>query len=129
MANENLNGMSPFSLPASTAVGQYEAVTVNGSGVAVHPADGGPIIGVTRAVQSSGSTSATPVASIYPPGSIAKLKFAASTVSVGDQFAVSTAGLGTAVAAGEISNGIVVAGSSGAANRVLSVLITPIGTT
>ena len=126
MSYENLNGLSPFTLPAaSTSIGAFEAVTMSGGNVD-HPTDGAAILGVTRSVDDSTSN---PLAAIYPPGSIAKLKFAASTVSAGDQFAVSTAGLGTAVAAGEYSQGFVVAGSSGGANRVLSVLLSPIGTT
>lgn len=127
MSAENLLGGLPHSMPAaSTSLAAFEAVTINGSGQCDHPVAGAPIIGVIRAIDDS---TTTPMASIYPPGSIAKLKFAASTVGVGDQFAVSTAGLGIAVGAGNYSAGFVMAGSSGSANRVLSVLLSNIGTT
>lgn len=126
--NENLNGLTPFTLVASTAVGQFEAVSWNGSAV-VHPASGARITGVVRTLESSGSTSSTPVATLYPPGSIAIVKAAGSTVSAGDFVSFSTAGYAKALASGDYCAGQVIAGSSGSTGRYLSVLIAPYGTT
>lgn len=127
--NENLNGMTPFTVTASAGLTAYRGVALNAAGLAVKPAAGAPIVGVIREVTSSTASGYTPVAALYTNGMIAKMEATASTVSVGDLVAVSTAGQAVALQAGNYAIGTVVAGSSGAAGRILSVLLAPIGTT
>ena len=127
--NENLNGMTPFTMTASTGLRQYRAVAVNTSGVAAEPTAGASIVGVIRHLTESTASGHTPTVALYTNGMIAKMEATASTVAVGDNVQVSTAGEAIALASGGYAIGTVVAGSSGAANRILSVLLAPIGTT
>ena len=85
-----------------------------------------PVIGVLVSSGTTGSTSDR-YGTVQIAG-VAKIAIAsASTVAVGDS--ISASSRGSAVAASGHRVGIVVDGTSGAADRVLSVLIAPIGTT
>lgn len=128
MAFENLNGMTPFSVDATTGLLQYQAVAIGANG-AVAPTDGAAIGGVIRSSGTTASTSTGGVVALYVNGMVAKVLAAGSTMAVGDQCSVSTAGRVTALAAGDYAIGHVVGGSSGSTDRVLSVLLAPIGTT
>jgi hypothetical protein len=129
MATENMNGMAPFSLvAASTGLARYRAVTVNSAGKAAYPALGAPIAGVLRK-GSTHSTRDDQICEIYPIGSIAKMAAGASTMAAGEFVAASSVGYAVAATGGAHRIGQIVAGSSGAAGRVLSVLLGNIGTT
>lgn len=60
---------------------------------------------------------------------ISKVRATASTLSQGDLCAASSAGFAVPAVAGDYVVGRVMHGSSGGANRVLTVLIQPVGTT
>lgn len=131
MAYEHLMGMNPWTATASTGLRQYRFVIVNGSGNAAYPTStaGVAVDGVIRGYGTTGSTSDSQVVSVYPMGSIAMVEAAASTMAAGDLVQASSVGQAEPLTAGAYCVGRVVAGSSGAANRVLSIRIENIGTT
>lgn len=114
-------------LPGTTGLVQYQAVIVNSAGRAAKPGStaGIAVVGVT---QVSSSANDVPV-TVALTGSITKIKAAASTLSAGDQFQCSSAGRAEPLTAGAYSCGYVVSGSSGGADRVLTVALMAIGTT
>jgi hypothetical protein len=126
MSYENLAGMNPITLPATTGLPQYSLVGLNGSGELVAATTGAPIVGVAH----DGTTDSTArnACKIYPVGCIAPVKFVSDTAAAGDYVTVGAGGL---AASGNGSTewviGRVVRGSSGGANRVLSVLLTNSG--
>lgn len=130
MANENWLGKTPWTVEATTGLRQYRGVAISTAGLAAHP--GGStegIVGVTYNVTESTVSGYTTVASLYSVGMIAKMEATSSTLSVGDLVSCSTAGEALFSAAGDFTIGIVTSGSSGGANRVLSVMLTMQGST
>lgn len=127
MAIEHMMGQDPWTLPASTGIAAFRFVTMSGGNAALATSGTASVIGVTT-IGTTGSTSDSSVG-IYPLGSVAKVTAPASTVAKGDKVSCSTAGQVAALGAGDFEVGIVVAGSSGGAGRVLSVLLTNAGTT
>lgn len=127
MSYSNLAGMNPVTLPATTGLIQNTFVSINASGLLIKASTSAPIIGVTH----DGTTSSTSrnACKIYPVGTIAPVKALSSTVAVGDRVSCSTAGLIMGAVAGSTTYcvGTVVKGTSGAANRVLSVMLSNIG--
>jgi hypothetical protein len=126
MSYENLAGMNPITLPATTGLPQYTLVGLNGSGQLVAATTGAPVVGVTH----DGTTDSTArnACKIYPVGCVAPVQFAASTVKAGDFVTVGASGLADdGNGSTEWVIGQVVRGSSGGANRVLSVLLTNSG--
>jgi len=116
-----------FTLPASANLStfQYTFVTVDAAGEAGPPATTGEaILGVLQ----NKPTVQGQAASIMVNG-ISKITAPASTLAEGDLCEASTAGQAIPLAAGGNAVGRIVSGSSGGAGRVLSVLITPYGST
>lgn len=129
MAFEQLNGMSPYTLvAASTGLAQYRFCTVSSTGGAAYPAVGQPVVGVLRS-GSTGSTRDGTACEVYPPGTIAKVAAVSSTLSAGDSCIATSVGYADVAGAGEYAVGKVIKGSSGGTGRILSVLLTNIGTT
>jgi hypothetical protein len=123
------NGINPFpAVAASTGLPQYTLVAITSTGGVDHPTAGAPVSGVLY-TGSTYSTNDSQVCDVMPPGAIVKVKAAASTLGVGDGCAATTAGTVTVLAGGDYRIGTVFAGSSGGANRVISVLLDNIGTT
>ena len=116
-----------FTLPAAAnlSTSQYTFMTIDAGGEAFLPATTGEaILGVLQ----NKPTVQGQAASIMVNG-ISKITAPASTVSNGDLVEASTLGQAIALAAGGNAVGRIVGGSSGGAGRVLSVLITPYGST
>jgi len=105
---------------------KYKGVVVNSSGHAVVPATTdvtGLVIGTLY--QETGSTSAAGVEAVtVGHGPIIKVNMAASTLAAGDSIGFSTAGLGIAPTTDGAAFGTIVAGSSGAAGRIVTVIRT-----
>lgn len=116
-------GQIIVSLPTtSTGLAQYRFCTVNTNGYVAYPATLGPTIGVLQD-GTTGSTHHPTVVRVAIAG-ISKLAMSsASTKSVGDLVAASSHGSGWAMTAAAVPAGMIVSGSSGGANRVVSVLI------
>lgn len=114
----------------STGLRQYRAVTMSGSKVG-KPSAGAPIVGILVDQGTTGvaaSAAARRRVAVQMAG-VAKIEATSSTLKAGAQWATSTAGEAIPVAAGHYSQGFVISGSSGGANRILTVSIQPIGTT
>ena len=104
---------------------QFRFMTLDSNGKAAKPVGStGPIYGVLQ-----NKPDADGIAATIMTNGISKMTTIASTLSVGDLVASSTAGEPIAVGAGDFTVGRVVRGSSGGAGRVLSIQIEPIGTT
>ena len=103
---------------------QFRFMTLDSAGEAAKPAEGVPIYGVLQ-----NKPDAQGIAATIMTNGISKMTTIASTVSVGDLVATSTAGEPIAVTSGDFTVGRVVRGSSGGAGRFLSIQIEPIGTT
>lgn len=112
----------------STNLEQFTFVGMNTSGQVVRPSAGAPIVGVLQNKPNSNGTDDGPAASVMLNG-VSKIKAPASTLSIGDLVATSTAGYAIPPSAGHYTVGRIVNGSSGGAGRILSVQIDPIGTT
>lgn len=108
----------------STTLVQFTFVTLDASGQAVVATNGASVYGVLQ----NKPTLAGQAASIMLDG-ISKVLAHGSTVASGDLISASTVGYAAALSAGDYAVGRVVAGSSGSTGRVLSVQITPVGTT
>lgn len=117
----------PNTFTASTGLRQWRAV-VNGASVVAYPAAGAPVDGVIVSEGSTGSTDASQVVAVQSYG-VVQIEASASTLSKGDLCAASSVGYAVPSSAGDYVIGRVVSGSSGAANRRVSVLLLPIGTT
>lgn len=83
----------------------------------------GVLYGRTSTTSAAG-TQAVPIAI----SGVVKLRMAASTLAAGQYVASSTAGLGIAPTTDAYVAGLIVAGSSGAANRVVTVQLHAFGT-
>ena len=129
MAVDYKNGLNGFPMiAASTGIPQYRFVAITSTGGAGYPAAGAPVAGVSYD-GSTASTRAGQVITVMPPGGVWKVACSASTLAVGDAVAASSVGYAVPTSAGDYRVGTVVAGSSGAANRIVSVLVDNIGTT
>lgn len=104
----------------------YKFVVIDSSGHVVDPASTntanvvGTLYGYTSTTSAAGSE-AVPVAI----GPVLKVQMAASTISLGQVIAASSAGFGAVPTTDHPGFGIVIEGSSGAAGRVCTVLRTP----
>ncbi len=128
MAYEKIGITDTYTL--STGIRQYRGVRLTSTGIA-YPSGSTARLACLGILISSGSTSSTSVdrvGTVQITG-IAKIEAASSTLSKGDAYAVSTAGQAVEVTATDFAMGRVVAGSSGGANRILSVTIQPLGST
>lgn len=114
-------------LPGTTGISQYQAVIVNSAGRAAKPSStaGIAVLGVAQVASTATDNAVT----IALPGSVTKILAASSTLAAGDQFQCSSAGRAEPLTAGAYSMGYVVSGSSGGADRVITVALSPIGTT
>lgn len=131
MAFENLMGMNAWTADASTGMRRYRFIKMNTDGTVGYPSStaGVAVDGVIRGEGTTGSTASGQAVAVYPMGSIALVEAAASTMAVGDLVQASSVGQAEPLTAGAYAVGRVIAGSSGAANRVLSIRIENIGTT
>lgn len=112
-----------ISLPcATTGLVRYKFVDISTAGNVIHPLANGQTIGVIQD-GTTGSTVDPTNVSVMISGVSKVAVTSASTVGVGEVVGVTTAGSPTAMAAASIPAGRVIAGTSGAANRVLTVLI------
>ncbi len=131
MAWEN---QGPFiTILPTTGLRQFRFVKVNTAGLLAYPnasTVGEPVIGVLVSAGTTGSTVDPVKGATVQIYGVAKVEAKSSTVAVGDLISASTVGLvDSSSNANDYKVGIVVAGSSGGANRILSVLLSPIGTT
>jgi hypothetical protein len=109
-------------LAASTTLTQYTFKDIGTDGRLLDPAGStAPIFGVLQNKPTADQAGTVMISGI------SKVIATASTLAAGDLCASSTDGEAIPVAAGDFIVGRVVGGSSGGAGRVLSVEITPIG--
>ena len=131
MAWEADNG-NVVSLNASTGLRQYRFVTMKDGGNVGYPTGstvGQPVIGVIVSEGTTGSTRDPQAVAVAYAG-VVKVEAEASTLTAGAWVSASTVGRAQpATNAGDARVGIVVGGSSVAANHVLSVLLVPYGST
>jgi len=125
----------PISLPATTGLRQYRFVTMSstGSGRVKYPNGstvGQYVLGAIEGEGTTGSTRDVSVAIESRRGHVVKIEAEASTLSAGNYCSASTVGRAQpATNAGDYICGFIVSGSSGGANRVLSVMLLDIGST
>ncbi len=117
----------------TTGLRQFRFVKVNTSGLLAYPSASSVGTGITGVLVSNGTTGSTvdPVkgATVQIYG-VAKVEAKSSTVAVGDWITASSAGqVDSSSNAGDVVVGQVVAGTSGGANRMLSVLLKMGGST
>lgn len=112
-------------LPAAVDLSarQFTFVTVSSTGGAATPTDGASVFGVLQNKPTSG------LAATIMINGVSKITNPASTVAVGDIIASTTAGQPVGLGSGDYAVGRIVEGSSGGADRILSVSIESIGTT
>lgn len=125
MAYEIPGKMITLPAGADLSSSQYLFVTADTSGNAVLPGstEGVSILGVLQNKPTSGQA-----ASVMIDG-VSKVRAISSTVAAGDIIAASSAGYAVATVTGDNAVGHILAGTSGGLDRVLTVHITPIGTT
>lgn len=126
MAYEILGTGDLVTLRASTTLATHQfkfVINTGASGAALPGAVGGSVFGVlqNKPLDDEAGTIAI--------SGVSKVRATASTLAQGDLCAASSAGYAIPLGAGHYAVGRVVEGSSGAVDRVLSVLISPIGTT
>lgn len=105
----------------TTGIRQYQFIDVSTAGRAIHPVVNGQTIGVTQ----TGTTGSTidPTSITIMVNGVSKLAVvSASTVGVGEVVGTSTRGSAIPMVAASIPAGRVIAGTSGGAGRVVSVL-------
>lgn len=118
-----------YSMPAATTgIAKYRFVTGNAGSVSYPAAGGLGVIGATLTTFSSATTSTGRWGTVATQG-IVKVSAPSSTLALGDRCSASTLGQAVPLSAGYNELGTVVQGSSGGAGRVLSVLLTFMGTT
>lgn len=130
MAYEKIGNTDTYAL--STGLRQYRFVRLNSSTGLQYPSGSTVGLAVLGVLISSGSTSSTAVNKVGTVqfDGIAKVEAAASTLAVGDVVSASSIGQAQpATNAGDFVVGRIVSGSSGAANRIVSVLLQPLGST
>lgn len=116
-------GQTIVSLPCNTTgLKPYKFVTVDASGYVTYPANAAGAIGILQG-GTTGSTN-VPVGVPVAIAGISKLAIStASTVGAPDLVMSSSVGSALAMTAAGVVSGKIVRGSSGGANRVVSVLI------
>ncbi len=111
-----------FTFPClTTGIRQYQFVDISTAGRVIHPVVNGPTIGVSQ----TGTTGSTvdPSSIVVMLNGISKLAVVgASTCGVGEIVGSSTRGSAIPMVAASLPAGRIVAGSSGGAGRVVSVL-------
>ncbi len=111
----------------TTGIIQYSFVNVSTAGRVIYTTLGGNSVGVIQ----DGTTSSTvdPTAATVMVSGVSKVRVvSSSTVGVGDVIAASSRGSVVATTAAAKRLGQIVAGTSGGANRIVSVLLaTPVG--
>lgn len=112
-----------ISLPcATTGIAQYRAVTVSTAGNVIYTVSNGPTIGVTQ-TGTTGSTEDPKSITVMISG-VSKLAVStASTCGVGEIIACTSRGSAKPMAAASYPMGMIIAGTSGGASRVVSVLL------
>lgn len=124
---ENLQGIHPVTLQATTAVGAFELVVVNASGIAAPPAAGAACFGIVRTIENSTLSDSAPFVGIAT-GGLLKLTAEGSTLAVGDGYAASTNGFATTLSTGVTRLGVVLEGTSSTASHEITVQFLPSGT-
>ena len=115
-----------ISLPcATTGIPRYRFVNISTAGNVIYPVVNGQTIGVIQD-GTTGSTVDPTNVSVMVSGVSKLAVVSASTVGVGEVVGASSRGSAIAMAAASVPAGQVIAGTSGGANRVVSVLF-PIG--
>ncbi len=110
-------------LAASTTITQYTFVDVGTDGRLIAPTSGAAVFGVLQNKPTEDQAGTVMI------NGVSKILTDATTMSVGDLVATSTAGYAVDVAATDYAIGRIVKGTSGSTGRILSVQITAIGTT
>jgi hypothetical protein len=129
MAYEKIGETDTFPF-ASTGIRQYRFVVVSTAGIGLPNAStvGQSVLGV---LISSGSNASTEQLGKYGTvqfTGIAKVEAESSTITTGALVSASTVGRAQpATNAGDFVVGRIVSGSSGGANRIISVALTPLG--
>lgn len=112
----------------STGIAQYRYVNISTAGNLIYTVSNGFAVGITQA-GSTGSTTPPTSLPVMISG-ISKLAVStASTIGRGELIAATSRGSAKPAAAASYVTGQVVAGTSGGASRVLSVLIMHTGST
>lgn len=106
----------------------YKGLVVNSSGHVVVPNTTGDVscIGTLYGRTSTTSAAGSQAVPVGVAG-VVKVQMAASTLAAGNNIGFSTAGLGQAPSTDAYRFGTIVSGSSGAAGRIVSVLVTHSG--
>ena len=131
MAYENYAGGYPVSFPTgTTGLARWRFVSLTTAGNAQYSAaGGGGAVGVIVDGTTGSTSVSNTVVSVQMSG-IAKVSAPASTVGIGQTVTTDANGQIVTVTAGDVAVGVVVAGSSGGADRIMSVLLgTPAGST
>ena len=123
MAYEIPGQMIPLD-SGSTAVAQFYAVGLSTAGV-ILTASTADVQFIGIAQNGNDSTTVGESINVMING-VSKLHAASNTLTAGDAFGVNAAGVAIPLAGNATQKGIVVAGTSAAADRVISVLIMPI---
>jgi hypothetical protein len=129
MAYEKIGETDSFPF-ASTGIRQYRFVNISTSGLVLPNAStvGQSVLGVLISSGSNGSTEQLGKYGTVQFTGIAKVEAEASTLVTGQLVSASSVGRAQSCTnAGDFVVGRIVAGSSGAANRVISVALTPLG--
>lgn len=111
-----------FTLKASSNVinKQFRFVSIDTSGEATFPVDGGPVVGV----MTNKPTAVGQAATVVHDGIVKVEATESDTLGLGDTVQSSTVGGAVIHSTGNIAVGKVVDGSSGSTGRILSVLLT-----
>lgn len=126
MAFEIPDGL--ITVPATTGLTQFRLVALDSAGKAAYPSAGTAVDGSIVGAGTTGSTVDPQYITIATRG-VVKVSALASTVSAGDTVTATSVGHVSATTAGDYVIGRVVSGTSGSTGRILSVLLSPIGTT
>lgn len=121
----------PFA-DTSTGIRQWRCVVLKSSGLVLPKAStvGQSITGVLISAGTTGSTSTAGLVGTVQINGVCKVEAESSTISAGDLVSASSVGrVQSSSNAGDYVIGRVIAGSSGAANRVLTVHLQPLGST
>lgn len=110
----------------TTGIARYRFVDISTAGNVIYTVVNGPTIGVIQD-GTTGSTVDPTNVSVMINGVSKVAVSTASTVGVGQTVAASSRGSIVGAAAASYAVGRVVAGTSGGAGRVVSVLINPVG--
>ncbi len=110
-------------VPASTTIVQYTFVDIGTDGRLIAPTSGAAVFGVLQNKPTEDQAGTVML------NGISKVLTDATTMSVGDLVATSTAGYAVDLAATDFAIGRVVAGTSGSTGRVMTIQISAMGTT